>query len=86
MTDKQVEEFKGELRRYKRLIGVQAHLREKLDVMFYDLTGVKAIAFDKIKGTLNQQAIEYRKLEMLDEYEDTLMTYNLICERIKRIQ
>ena len=86
MTDKQVEEFKAELRRYKRLIGLQAQLKERLNLMLYDLTGVKAIAYDKVKGTLNQQAIEYTKLQMLDEYEDILMTYNLISQRVKTIQ
>lgn len=86
MTNQQVEEIKKELKHYRRLIGIQARLKERLDLMFYNLTGVKGVSLEKIRGTIDTSQVEQNKLEKIDEYEDVLMTYEYITNRIKKIQ
>ena len=86
MTDKEIKEFTDELKRYRMLLGLSARLKEKLDLLFYDLTGVKGVSFDRISGTTNSEQTELQRLTKIDEYNDVLRTYEVVNERIKNIQ
>lgn len=86
MTNKEIKEFTDELKRYRMLLGLSARLKEKLDLLFYDLTGVKGVSFDRISGTTNREQTELQRLTKIDEYNDVLKTYEVVNERIKNIQ
>lgn len=86
MTDKEIKEFTDELKRYRMLLGLSARLKEKLDLLFYDLTGVKGVSFDRISGTTNSEQTELQRLTKIDEYNDVLRTYEAVNKRIKNIQ
>lgn len=66
--DKKVETFLNELRNLNNYKNKLIELEDKLDTLFYDLTGVKAVRYDLVKGMSDYQQIELIKLGKIDEY------------------
>lgn len=66
--DKKVETFLLELRNLNNYKSKLKELEDKLDALFYDLTGVKAVRYDLVKGMSNCQQIELNKLGKIEEY------------------
>lgn len=66
--DKRIETFLNELRNLNNYKHRLKELEDKLDTLFYDLTGVKAIRYDSISGMSDYNQIELKKLKKLDEY------------------
>lgn len=86
MDDKQIEIFKQELKRYRKYLMLSSKLQERLDLLLYDLSGVKGISFDNVKGTANATEKELKRLHKIDEYNDMLMTKKYIDQHIHNIQ
>ena len=62
--------FRNELR---NLYGYERELnkiKDKMDELLYQLTGVKGINYSKSPGTTNSELSEERRLELIDELED----------------
>ena len=60
-------------------------LGSQLDLILYDLGGVKAIRYDSNGGTTNQSVKEEKRLEMIDKYNEKLKEYNFLKEQISFI-
>jgi len=63
MTSK---EFKASFEDYDNFLKREAELKEKIEMLYDDLSGVKGIRYDKIPSSYNPEAIETRKLELID--------------------
>lgn len=59
-------EFKASLEDYENFLKREAELKEKIEMLYDDLSGVKGIRYDKIPSSYNPEAIETRKLELID--------------------
>ena len=64
--------FKNELENYEEYQKNAESLREEISDIFYSMTGVKGVPFDRIPGSFNPSLIESRKLEMIDLYNQKL--------------
>lgn len=69
MTEKQIEAFKNRLRNYTFLQEEIEELNEELEYRWYNLTGLKGVAFDRIGGTTNESVKSQKKLKEYDEIE-----------------
>lgn len=88
----ELKAFTNLLRSYRYNEMQIAKLSEKKEQIFYDLTGVKAIRYDKQVSSTNHQIIEERKhelrkqLEELDEQINAFKKINkYIDEKIEQI-
>jgi len=63
MTSK---EFKASFEDYENYLEVERRLKEKIEMLYDDLSGVKGIRYDKIPSSYNPEAVETKKLELID--------------------
>lgn len=82
--DKKVETFLNELRNLNNYKNKLKELEDKLDALFYDLTGVKAVRYDLVKGMSDYQQIELIKLGKIDEYNERSTQINEDLDRLKK--
>ncbi len=66
--DKKVETFLLELRNLNNYKSKLKELEDKLDALFYDLTGVKAVRYDSVRGMSDFHQVELIKLGKIEEY------------------
>ncbi len=67
--------IKDEIRNYRKYCQYKADLIEMLDSLWYELTGVKGIRYDKQPTSFNSAITEERRLSLLDkidQYESEL--------------
>lgn len=66
-----VEAFKNEMANYTYYVNMLTKLEEKLDVLYYDLEGVKAVRYDKAPSKANAKMINEKKHFLSKEIEKT---------------
>lgn len=64
------EVFKNELKNLKAYYKSKKEIETELEVLWYDLTGVKGVRFDIEHVSYNPSLAEQMKLEMLDKIEE----------------
>lgn len=62
--------FNNELRNYRSYQREVSNIREQIDVLMYQLRGVKGIRYDKEMGSWNPGALERYRLDLLDKIEE----------------
>lgn len=68
-----VEAYKNELKNLWYYMRLQLDLENDIDLMEYDMGGVKGIDYSKeMGGTFNPEATEQRRLKMIEEYNRLL--------------
>ena len=81
--DKKTETFLNELRNLNNYKHRLKELEDKLDTLFYNLTGVKAVRYDLVKGMSDYQQIELIKLGKIDEYNGQKEVIDKEISRLK---
>lgn len=61
-------------------------LKDDIDCIWYELSGVKAIRYDKQPTTFNSNLNEIRKLDLLDELESKQIELEMINTQISFIE
>lgn len=84
MNQNEINDFRSEMKFYLWLKDNIKRLEEKAEVMLYDLENVKAIRYDKVASS-NEQQISQSRLDALDRYNKVLDTLNLYRERLARL-
>lgn len=77
--------FKKELESYQSLLDDLKRIDEQIKVLEYKLENVKAIQYDKQPGTMNESAIEEKRLEMIDRINSKIEDYQSVKRKIKAI-
>lgn len=82
MTNAEINKFKSEIGKYNFLISSSKLLLDKIDVQLYNMTGVKGVAFDRIRGNASEHQIAMIKHEQSEVYEKLLKAYEKKAKRI----
>lgn len=86
MIDNQSEQFKKELRCYKGYISKANDLKQEIDDIWYELTGVKAIRYDKLpSGSYNPSVSEARRLNLSEKVERKIKELDRVSNNINYI-
>lgn len=88
MNQKEINEFRSEMKYYAWLKDNVQRLENKADEMLYELENVKAIRYDKAPMSSNQEAIEQSRLASLERYNkvlDNLKVYKSRLEWLDKI-
>ena len=78
------EVFKNELKNLKAYLESKNELETELEVLWYDLTGVKGVRFDVEHVSYNPQLAEQLKLELIDKIEHKEKELDFTCLAIER--
>lgn len=71
MSLKPIEAFKNELRNYRQYRDALQLQNARLGRLFYELSGVKGVRYDKIPVRSDYRLVEQRKLEILEDIAKT---------------
>lgn len=66
------ENFKAMMTNYATNKRKLLEAKQELEVLFYEMTGVKGVAFDRMPGSHNPSAAEEGKLNQVEKYNDKL--------------
>ena len=84
--------FKNELRNYYSYLKSVDEIREEIELIHYEMTGVKGIRYDREPSSFNPELSEEKKLELIEEKEEkelelrfTLNAINLIEKKISKL-
>lgn len=81
---KKEEGIKNLFKNYLFFISMIPYLDQKIDIQEYKLAGVSSIRFDKQHGSTNQEFINQKKLEMMDELE-LYTQFKLLCQTATKV-
>lgn len=59
--------IKSELRSYKDYLSYRQHLKQQIMLIEHEMTGLKAIQYDKIPTTVNPEAAEQKRLGLIEK-------------------
>ena len=71
-------EFKTGFRHYVDLLKREKRLKEEVENLYYYLSGVKGISFDRIPSSINPEKIAEDRLDLLDVIEQKNLEIELI--------
>lgn len=78
-----VDEFKVGFKHYIDLLKREKELREECENIFYQMTGVKGISYDKIPSSFNPEQVNENKLYLSDLFETKQLEIGLIQAQYK---
>lgn len=61
--------LRNEIRNYRKYVSYKAQLMDRLEDLWYELTGVKAVRYDTTHVTYNKSLSEERRLSLLDKVD-----------------
>ena len=73
----------SQLKSYKKM---KKELKSDLDIILYDMTGVKGVRYDSIPMSFNPSLSAIKSLEMVEKYEDKLREFNWVCMCIEEVE
>lgn len=82
MNKKQIELFKEEMKYYIWLKDTIKRLKNKIDDLFYEMTRVKGISYDKERVMQNSQKLNEQQLDMIEKYNDLIMSLKIYEDRL----
>lgn len=85
MTNKEIEMFREEIKKYRYLQMTSKMIADKIDICLYEMTGVKGVTFDKVRGGYNEYLISLKRSELSDHYEKLTKQYNNKQARLKAV-
>ena len=86
MTNQEIIHFKKEIGKYNFLVSSAGLLKDRIDVCLYQMSGVKGIRFDKVRGSLSEYQIAMLKHDQSEKYEKLLKTYEKKLKRIEYVE
>lgn len=63
----------------------KAKLEEEMDILFYQMTGVSGVSYDKIPSSYNPELSEEMRLEAIEKYNAKIRQYNFTCMIINEV-
>ncbi|MBR0456513.1 MAG: hypothetical protein IJJ01_07560 [Firmicutes bacterium] len=81
-----VEAFKDLLKHYYDYQMSILQIKEELDVLLYEMTGVKGISYDKIPSSFNPEISEDRKLDFIERLNEKEAELDFTYAAIKLIE
>ena len=78
--------FKNELESYYKHLRNVDQLREDIELILYEMTGVKGVRYDKEPTTYNPQLSNERKLELIEEKEEKEIELEYTMASIRLIE
>lgn len=60
--------------------------QEDLEVILYDMTGVKGVSYDKLPGSFNESLSALKSLEMVEKYNEKLNEVEYYRNAIKSVE
>ena len=78
--------FKNEISNLKAYYRSLEELQRERERLFYDLTGVKGVRFDRQPGSYNQTMAENFRLEMIEQLDELDKEIEFTCQTIKRYE
>ena len=78
--------FKNEISNLKAYYRSLDELQRERERLFYDLTGVKGVRFDRQPGSYNQTMAENFRLEMIEQLDELDKEIEFTCQTIKRYE
>lgn len=85
MTELQIEEFKKKASNYRFNLKLLEHLDERIDVTFYQMTGVSAVKFDTIRVNVSEQQKADRYHKLSERLESLMNDRDVILEHINYV-
>lgn len=73
-----ISEFKVRFVSYYRYVEHKAKLEQEISELYYHLSGVKAVRYDKLPSSFNPHLSEVTRLETIDKIESKIKEYNSI--------
>ena len=61
-----VKEFKASFEEYIDYLEAERKIKERIEYLYYELSGVKGIAYDKVPSSFNQGLNDERKLILIE--------------------
>lgn len=86
MTNTEINKFKSEISKYNFLISSSKVILDKIDVHLYNMSGVKGVAFDRIRGNASEYQIAMMKHEQSEVYDKLLKSYEKKKKRIDYVE
>lgn len=87
MLDLQSDQFIKELRCYRGYISKAKALKQDIDILWYDLTGVKAVRYDKApSGSYNPNLSEARRIHLGEKIERKMKELARVNSNIEYIE
>lgn len=78
--------FTINLSRYDSNRKALAKAQEDLEVILYDMTGVKGVSYDKLPGSFNESLSALKSLEMVEKYNEKLNEVEYYRNAIKSVE
>lgn len=86
MNEKEMNQFKEDLKNYRFLKTTVDSIKDEIEVLFYQETGVKGISFDKVHTSVNERYAQIKRLETIDKIEDLEKKLVEPSKRLKDIE
>lgn len=80
------DNFTSMLKNYAKNKKKLTEAKEELKILFYDMTGVKGVSFDRLPGSFNPSAAEGHKLEQIERYNDKQKDIQFYQDAIKFVE
>ena len=78
--------FKNELENYYKYLKEADKLKQELDIILYEMTGVKGIRYDKQRGSYNPQLSSDRLHDLMQKKEEKEIELQHVLASIKYLQ
>lgn len=85
MTKVEIDEFKDEMKYYAWLKYSIELMSNKLEVLEYDMSGVKGVDYEKEKASSSDEAKAERRLNLIEEYNELLSKIDEYQKRLDRL-
>lgn len=86
MNEIEISKFKIEIKKYKKYKAIQANLKERIDLLLYEMENVKGISYDDVSINTDEATKEEYRLFKIEEYNDMLQTYQYLQNKIDYIE
>ncbi len=78
--------FTSNLSNLKRYKSLKNETEEKLELLLYDMTGVKGISYDKMPSSFNPSLVALKRLEMIEKYNYLQREHDFIIKAIDHVE
>lgn len=80
------DQLRNEIRNYRQYLKDVERLKLEISNIWYELSGVKGVSFDRIPTTPNLKATESRKLELIEKKDELMLEYEHALISVKLIE
>ena len=81
MTEKQIQTFKKYAKQYRFYLKLMQHIEERIDVVFYQMTGVKAVSMDSVRIKPSPEEMSDKYYRLSEIYDSLLKSYDIVSRK-----